>query len=192
MKLKILKLVAASVVLSLLAGCIVESVYPFYKPEDLIIDPGLAGRWAEVGKTNEFWQFTLAGGKSYLLGVVDASETNGFEAHLFRLQQYRFLDLRTSNRVEYQLPVHLIAKVNRGDTDLSMQFLDYGWLAGLLETNPAVLSHILVPETPDGTNDAMLFLTASTADLQAFLLKHAIDTNAFTAESAVNLQRISP
>jgi hypothetical protein len=192
MKTKILKLLAASAVLSLLAGCVVESVYPFYKPEDLMIDPGLAGRWAEVGKTNEFWQFVVAAEKSYLLGVVDASETNGFEAHLFQLQQYQFLDLRTTNRVEYQLPVHLISKVNRSDTNLSMQFLDYGWLAGLLETNPAVLRHIVVSETPDSTNNAMLFLTAPTADLQAFLLKHAPDNNAFTAESAVKLHRKTP
>jgi hypothetical protein len=201
MKPKILKLLAASAVLSLLAGCVVElagcvvaSVYPYYRPEDLLIDPGLAGRWAGVGTTKEFWHFTVAGEKSYRLGVVDALETNGFEAHLFRLRQYQFLDLRTTNRVEYQLPVHLISKVNHSDTNLSVQSLDYGWLTSVLETNPAVLSHILVPdpEAPDGTNDGMLFLTASTADLQAFLLKHATDTNAFTAGSAVKLQRISP
>ena len=204
MKVKILKLVAAGAVLSLLAGCLedwgypVGSAYPYYAPQDLIVDPVLAGRWAAEGTTNEFWHFTVAGKKSYLLGVEDASATNGveeapFEAHLFQLQQYHFLDLRTTNRVEYQLPVHLISKVNYSDTNLSVQFLDWGWLTRVLETNPAVLSHILVPdpEKPDSTNDGMLLLTAPTADLQAFLLKHATDTNAFKDGSADKLRRIS-
>jgi hypothetical protein len=191
MNARILKLVAGGAVLSLLAGCIVMSVYPFYTPKDLIFDPGLAGSWGKTGTTNELWRFAVSGEKAYLLGVVDDSETNSFEAHLFRLKRYQFLDLLTTNRAAYELPVHLISKVNQRDTNLSLQFLDYGWLAGLLATNPAVLRHIMVPARPEDTNDDMVYLTADTRDLQAFLLKHAADTNAFTTGSAVNLKLIS-
>lgn len=190
MKIKFLKFPAAGAILSVLAGCIVLSVYPFYTPKDLIFDPGLTGRWVKAASTNEFWQFADTGGKFYMLTTADNQDTNGFEAHLFRLKQYHFLDLLTTNRGEFQMPVHLISKVTRTDTNLSLQFLDYGWLTGLLETNPAVLRHIIVPEKPDDTNSGnMLYLTAETKDLQKFLLKHAEDPNAFNSNSAVELVR---
>ena len=192
MKTKLFKFLTAGSALSLLAGCIVLSVYPFYTPKDLIFDPGLTGRWAKTTDANEFWQFSDLDGKFYWLTTTDAQDTNCFEAHLFRLKQYQFLDLLTTNRQQFQMPVHLIAKVARNDASASLQFLDYGWLTGLLATNPAILRHLVVPEKVGDTNDSMLFLTADTKDLQEFLLKHAEDTNAFSAGSACELRRMSP
>jgi hypothetical protein len=192
MKNKILKIAAAGTVLALLAGCIVLSVYPFYMPKDLIFDPGLAGRWAKDGATNEFWQFSRAGEKSYLLSTMDATDTNCFEAHLFQLKQYQFLDLLTTNRDEFEMPLHLISKVAHNDAGLSLHFMDYGWLANLLETNPAAIRHIIVPEKPCETNSGnMVYLTATTRDLQQFLLQHAADANAFDSNSAVELKPVS-
>ena len=191
MKTNILKFLAAGSVLSLLAGCIVLSVYPFYTPKDLIFDPGLAGRWVKTTAANEFRQFSDTGGKFYLLTTTDDQDTNCLEAHLFQLKQYQFLDLLTTNRGQFQMPVHLIAKAARNDASVSLEFLDYGWLAGLVETNPAVLRHLVVPEKPGDTSGGMVYLTADTKDLQKFLLEHAEDTNAFNAGSAVELQRVS-
>jgi hypothetical protein len=190
MKTNFLKFVAAGVALSMLAGCIVLSVYPFYNAKDLTFDPALAGHWARTGRANEFWQFTASDKKSYVLTTTDETSTNCFTAHLFQLKQYQFLDLLTTNRSEFELPLHLISQVTRNDTNLSLHFLDYGWLSALLETNSTVLRHIVVPEKPDDTNgDKMMYLTAGTADLQKFLLKHVDDTNAFSSDSAVELQR---
>jgi hypothetical protein len=189
---KILKLVAAGAALAMLAGCVVLSVYPFYTAKDLTFDASLTGRWVKSTATNEFWQFTAAGEKSYLLTTTDDHETNGFEAHLFRLEKFQFLDLLTTNRDEFGLPLHLITKVSRNDTNLSLPFLDYGWLSHFIETNPAALRHIIVPEKADDTNSQMVYLTADTRDLQKFLLKHVGDTNAFGGDSAVELQRVSP
>ena len=192
MKTNLLKFVAAASALSLLAGCIVLSVYPFYTPNDLVSDPGLAGRWVKATATNEFWQFTDAGDKLYLLTTVDSQSTNGLEAHLFRLRQYQFLDMLTTNRDQFQMPVHLIAKVKRTEDSLSLQFMVYDWLTSLLTTNPAVLRHLVVPEKPGDTNGGMMFLTAETKDLQKFLLKHADDTNAFGSDSVMDLRRQAP
>ncbi|HXC34647.1 MAG TPA: hypothetical protein VNV43_02165 [Candidatus Acidoferrales bacterium] len=199
MKTKILKLVAAVAALSLLAGCAVLSVYPFYTPRDLIFDPGLAGRWVKTPSTNEVWQFDDVGGKFYLLTVADDQSTNVIEANLFQLKHYRFLDLLTTNRDEltrFEMPVHLICKVTRsGDTNLSLHFLDYGWLTSLLTTNPGVLRHIVVPEQPGAStnngNGNMFYLTAETGDLQEFLLEHVDDTNAFSSDSTVELKFVS-
>jgi hypothetical protein len=192
MKTKLLKLAAAVALPLMLAGCIVLSVYPFYTPKDLIFDGALAGRWADASKTNQFWQFTGMDGKFYLLATTDDTSTNCFEAHLFRLKHYQFLDLLTTNRNDFQMPMHLIAKAVHTDTNLTFEFMDFGWLASLLETNPAVLRHIVVPNDAGKTNDNnMVYLTADTRDLQKFLLKHAEDTNAFNPGSAIEL-RASP
>jgi len=192
MKTNLLKFIAAGSLLPLLAGCIVLSVYPFYTPKDLIFDPGMAGRWVKTTATNEFWQFSDTDGKYYLLATTDPQDTNCVEAHLFQLKHYQFMDLLTTNRAPYQMPMHLISKVARNDDLLMLQFLDYGWLASLLETNPAALRHLVVPDKPGDTNNNMVYLTAGTKDLQEFLLKHAEDTNAFNAGSAVELRRVSP
>jgi len=195
MKTKVLKLVAAVAALSLLAGCVVLSVYPFYTPRDLIFDPALTGRWLETNSTNRFWRFDGVDGKFYLLTTTDDQSTNMFEANLFQLKQYRFLDLLTTNRDEltrFEMPVHLICKVANDDTNLSLHFLDYGWLVGLLTNNPTALRHIVVPEQPGTTtNGNMLYLTAETKDLQKFLLKHVEDTNAFSSDSTVELKFVS-
>jgi hypothetical protein len=191
MKTQILKYALACAMISMITGCIVLSVYPFYTAKDLIFDPGLAGRWVKDGSTNEFWRFTAAGEKSWLLTTADERSTNCFEAHLFRLKQHQFLDLLTTNRDEFGLPAHLITEVARTDSNLSLRFLDYGWLAGLLKTNPATLRHIVVPEKPGDTNSGqMVYLTADTKELQKFLLKHAADTNAFNPNSSVELKRV--
>lgn len=195
MKTKILKLLAAAAALSLLGGCVVLSVYPFYTPRDLIFDPGLTGRWVETSSTNTFWQFEGVDEKFYLLDTTDDESTNVFEANLFQLKKYRFLDLLTTNRDEFtrfEIPVHLICKVENDGTNLSMHFLDYGWLAGLLTNNPTPLRHIVIPEQPGTTtNGNMLYLTAETKDLQNFLLKYAEDTNAFSSDSHVELKPVS-
>jgi len=192
MKTNLFKLLAAGSALSLLAGCVVLSVYPFYTPKDLLADPGLPGRWVKTTDTNEFWQFSDAGEKLYLLATTNPQDTNRLEAHLFQLKQYQFMDLLTTNRDQLQMPLHLISKVVRSDDKLSLHFMDFGWLSALLETNPAALRHIVVPVKAGDTNNIMVYLTADTKDLQKFLLQHAQDTNAFTTDSSVELQRVSP
>ncbi|HEX9046080.1 MAG TPA: hypothetical protein VF988_03560, partial [Verrucomicrobiae bacterium] len=158
MKLKLLKGVAMSAAVSLLAGCIVLSVYPFYLAKDLIADPGLAGRWARLGRPNETWTIAASGPKAFILTTVDESSTNGFEAHVFQLEQHQFLDLLTTNRTDpFTLPLHLIAKFNRDDTNLTLPFMDYGWLTRFLETNQSVVGHIVVPEHPGDTNSQMVY-----------------------------------
>lgn len=189
---KILKLLAAGTALAMVAGCITLSVYPFYNQKDLTFDSGMVGRWFKTSQTNELWQFTDVDGKYYRLTTTSDQDTNILDAHLFQLQQYKFLDLLTTNREMFQLPLHSISKVTRNDDTVTLQFLDYDWLVNLLQTNTAAIGHLVVPQGSDSGNDGnMVYLTADTRELQKFLLKHAEDTNAFNSGSAVELKRIS-
>jgi hypothetical protein len=194
MKTKIPKIAAVAATLSMMAGCIVLSVYPFYTAKDLVFDPALTGHWVDASKTNSNWRFAGVDGKWYWLATTDESSTNVFEGHLFQLKNYRFLDLLTTNRVDFHLPMHLISKVEHQGTNVSVQFMDYNWLDSELEKNPAALRHIVVPTEPghgsdlNYQGDKMVYLTAETKDLQKFLLKHVEDTNAFNVESAIHLK----
>ena len=189
MKVKFLNGAVALVAVLLCAGCVVLSVYPFYTAKDLIFDPGLAGRWGSEGSTNNFWQILPVGDNSYSLAIVDEHSTNSFDAHLFRLRQQQFLDLRTTNREDFQLPLHLVVKCSRTQSNLTVTFMDYGWLAKWLEARPDALRHVDVYEKPDDTNSSkMVYLTADTKNLQTFLLQHVDDTNAFNSPDQLKRQ----
>ncbi len=47
-----IKIMTGLALTTLLAGCVVTSVYPFYTAKDVQFDPALVGSWAEAGSTN--------------------------------------------------------------------------------------------------------------------------------------------
>jgi hypothetical protein len=182
MKTKILKSFGVAMALAMLAGCIVESVYPYYTAKDLAYEPALLGRWSEsLTNTSEYWDFQKAPGRSYWLTTVDQHDTNQLETHFFRLKQYEFLDLRTTNEDILKFPLHFVMKISQINPTLKVSLLDYDWLTKLVEKNPGAIRHIIVPENPDDTNSSkMVYLTADTKELQKFILKYVNDTNAFS------------
>jgi hypothetical protein len=182
MKAKILKSFGVASAFIFLAGCIVESVYPYYTVKDLTYEPALLGRWSESAtNASEYWNFQKSTGQSYWLTTVDPHDTNQLEAHLFKLKQYEFLDLRTTNEDILKFPLHVVMKISQINPTLKVSLLDYDWLTKLVEKNPGTIRHIVVPENPEDTNSSqMVYLTADTKELQRFILKHVNDTNAFS------------
>jgi hypothetical protein len=177
-----IKIMTGLALITLLVGCVVTSVYPFYTAKDLQFDPGLVGIWAEAGSTNaanDHWRFDRFNQQAYWLTIGENNKTNRYETHRFRLKQHVFLDLRTANRVDEQLPLHYLVKIENTGFKLQVKVLNFEWLAKLLEKNPKALRHILVPNEPGNTNNNQLVLTADTPELQKFILKHINDTNAF-------------
>ena len=81
--------------------------------------------------------------------------------------------------MDEQLPLHYLVKLENTGAKLQVKVLNFEWLAKLLEKNPKALRHILVPNEPGNTNNNHLVLTADTAELQKFILKHINDTNTF-------------
>jgi len=169
--------------MALLAGCVVTSVYPFYTAKDVVFDPALVGAWAEAGSTNaanDHWRFDRLNQEAYWLTTVENAKTNRYATYRFRLKQHVFLDLRTTNRVDEQLPLHYLLKIEESGSTLQVKVLNFEWLAKLLEKNPKTLRHILVPNEPGNTNNNQLVLTADPPELQKFILKHINDTNTFS------------
>lgn len=174
---------ALAVIALFIAGCVVESVYPYYTPKDVIVDQALVGTWNKTEKaeaTSEFWTFELATNQTYQLTVRSDSETNHFDGHLFMLGGQKFLDCQPRERLAYQTPNHVLLRVKQIQPQLELALLDYEWLTGLVGKNPKTIRHIVVPkESGSGADDGLLTLTADTAELQKFIRKHLNNTDAW-------------
>jgi hypothetical protein len=172
---KHLYIVAAGAAL-ILTACI-PSVHPFFTAKDVVFEPGLVGEWSgkDKDKNPESWKFGAGTNSQYSLMVVEGAGKEGqFTATLFKLKGERFLDLipsdcnYASNQADLvggaMFPGHLLARVSQIEPSLKLAFFDFDWLAKYLEQNPKALAHQNV--------DKRLLLTASTKDLQAFVLAH--------------------
>jgi len=166
----------AGLALALLTGCVTLSVYPYYTAKDVTFDPVLVGVWAEAEKTNtdqESWTFEKTDDQTYRLRVIDKDEKTEFDARLFKLKNQLFLDCLPRKHGDYSAPCHLLLRVNRLQPRLEMDLLDFEWLAKLIEQQPKAIRHTLIPKPGGKTGDNEgLVLTADTAELQKFILKH--------------------
>ena len=176
-----------------LAGCVVTSVYPFYTAKDVVFEPKLPGRWANPDKpdaTNEFWEFAREGTNvSYVLTIPDGEKRTAFQAHLFQLKPWTFLDATPVEKQGDFVPPHYLVKVVQVEPSLKMAVMDYKWLGDLLEKHPSALRHMRVDATPGTSGSGRLVITADTAELQKFIVKHAADTNAFPEDMNLRRQR---
>lgn len=169
---------------ALLSACI-PSVNPFYTEKDVVSDARLLGKWQEkdAKDTPETWQFDRLGTNSYKLLITEdnASKRGTFKVHLFKLGTEYFLDLIPSdwefatNQADLvsisMFPGHILARVTKFEPELELAFFDFDWLVKHLKENPAALVH--------RKEDDAILLTADTAALQQFVLKHIADGNLF-------------
>src|SRR5262245_21597150 len=175
-----------ALVLLVFAGC-VPSWNPLYTEKDLVFNPALVGTWAPADAkqdSKESWAFTKAGAKLYHLQQIDEEGRKArFEARLVKLKEQQFLDLYLA-RIEDDdvklndvarfsiLPAHLILKVEQIEPALTIAVMNPEWMKEFLKKHPDAIAHRVV----NGDNIA---LTASTSELQKFVLDHLNDSEFF-------------
>lgn len=177
---------------ALLCSCI-PSVNPFYTDRDVILDPRLLGAWQEKDNTNnpDIWNFETGTNQTYKLTIAEKDGKNGvFAAHLFQLKRESFLDLipvecnYATNQADLvgfsMFPGHLLLRVSQIGPELKFAFCDFDWLQKFLEKDPQALAH--------HREDDRLLLTASTRDLQKFVLGHLGEDELF-AKTEVMIRR---
>ena len=180
----------------LLAGC-VPSLNPLYTEKDLVFDPALLGVWSEVENSTDGWTFRKKDEKSYLLVIQDGEKSSPFVVHLVQLGKYRFLDLYPDEAGLRDLncegtfkmtliPGHLFLKVSQIEPTLKMATLDPEWLDKLLKKSPRALRHQRLGE------DKGFVLTASTKELQKFMLKYVHTKEAFGEPSEFKREKETP
>ncbi len=170
------KLITLAGAVVLFCSCI-PSVNPFYTDKDVVFDARLVGDWQEKDKPDdpEIWKFEKSGDNSYKLTVWEPKNKHGqFNARLFKLKQDFFLDIIPTDCnyapdqaglvAASMFPGHLLVHVLQFEPALKLAFFDFDWLEKYLEKNPKALAH--------HQEDKSIVLTASTRDLQKFVLKH--------------------
>lgn len=171
------------IVACLIAGCVVMSIYPYYKAKDVSFDDALLGKWIPEEATNasaasEFWTFEKINDRTYKLTTVEG-KTNQYDVVRFKLGGATFLDCLTRERSDVQTPNHILMRTEIVGSQLKMELLDYKWLCDLIEKNPRVIRHVLVANESGSGGGGQVVLTADTAELQKFILKHLKTTNAW-------------
>ncbi len=171
-----------------LTGCVVTSVYPFYSEKDVAFEPALVGNWKKADQPDEHWKFERAGGNGYRITSESGDKTNVFQGHVFKLQGQTFLDLTTTGWKEdiqpEPVPSHFLARIVQLTPTVKLSAMTYDWLKALLAKEPKALRHIVI-ETGEKPDDRRLVLTADTADLQQFVVRHLKTESAW--ETSVEL-----
>ena len=183
------KITVGLALLTVVAGCVVTSVHPWYTAKDIKFDPALIGTWAETGSTNaanEHWRFEKLEGQAYKLTVQDKEKRTEFDARLFQLKGRLFLDACPRERPDNSLPLHHLLKVTRSEPVLQLNMLSYDWLKKLIEKDSKAIRHIVVPKKLGEDGDGDLVLTADTAELQEFIIKHEKTEGAFGETLVMN------
>jgi len=179
-------MITAGIILLFLSGCI-PSIHSLYHEEDLVYKSELLGNWKDDDGST--WIFNAGGDKSYKLtfyekaGLIHDTTTKAeFETHLVKLGDYYFLDLYPGENNQYDmpslliaslLPVHIFAKVAFVDDQVLVSFFDPDWLESLMEENRIRISYEKTEE--------LFVLTASTDELQRFVVKYAETEKAFVS-----------
>jgi hypothetical protein len=156
----------------LLAGCI-PSLNPVYTDQQLVFNSNLLGEWA-LADGKDKWEFSKRDDKSYQLVYTDADGHQGrFVARLADLNGSLFLDLfpvQTEDDAAgfykfHLVPIHSIYRVIQAEPrQLKLAAIDYTWFDKYLTDHPGAIQF--------ATFNGRKLITASTSDVQAFVLEH--------------------
>lgn len=183
--------------LILFQGCI-PSLHPLYTKDKLVMKEEVLGIWTDNEKQSDpsnpvsEWHFKANADQSYTLVFYDTEGIPAtFDAHLIRLGESYFfnfqpydpskkdiaehpgLDRQRFNEFEvlHFYPMNTFAKVTFKNEQLGISMFNGDFLEKLLKQNRIRIKH---EKVDDG-----YVLTASSEELQKFVLKYADDEDAF-------------
>ena len=179
---------------ALMGGCVpVMSLRPLYTKENVVFDKKLLGTWVDDPNESKItWQFKSIDKPENAYKLIFTGEDGmkgSFVAHMLKLQDKLFLDVYPSelpwdpedpNKMEWPyntlflIPAHTFVKIDSAGPKLKMRLMLETQLKKLIEEDPDAIEHVAV--------DDRLILTASTKELQAFVLKYADGDKVFTDE----------
>ena len=169
---------------ALLAGCWTLSIEPLYTEETLTYTDDLVGTWGNPDDPDdETSTFLPESDSTYRLIIKEEGEPDGvFEAHLVRLDGRLYLDLLPEEPecggelyVSHMLPAHSFWLTSLEGHALSLDILDPDWIKENIDAGRVAIDHV--------RRDDAVVLTASTPELQQFVIAHA--DSAFTGEPLV-------
>ena len=190
------------VLAGILGGCVpVVSLHPLYTQNDIVFDEKLTGDWVDVNEQTS-WQFTKPNPESKLYALTyrdDENKKGLFAVQLVKLEDKFFLDgvpaqvpydsndPNKAKQLAYNaffiIPVHIFAIVDSFEPQLKLRLTDDEQMKNMLEEKPKAIKS----ESVDGR----IILTASTEELQKFVLKYADSNELFLKEVILSRKKIS-
>ena len=200
----------------ILGGCVpVMSLHPLFTEEKLVFENKLLGKWMDdPNSPKSTWEFKRIEDskqkdgelnppkkpeKAYKLILLNNEDnTKGsFYAHLVKLENRLFLDVHPSRipcaepdpnedwllNTFFLIPGHSFVIIDSIEPQLKMRWTNQEELKKLLKEKPDAVKHELVE---DG-----IILTASTEQLQQFVLKYADDERVFSEETTLTRSKTS-
>lgn len=193
----------------IIAGCVpVWSLHPLYDDQHLVFNEKLLGTFIEDNNdANIIWEFTRATEPNtyqLLLSSVSKDDPNIakglFDVHLIKLDSQLFLDIFPKEapwenddalkhmkwffNTFFMIPVHTFAKIEILGSQLKIRLTDDDDFKKLLKEDPNAVKYELVDDKP--------VLTASTKQLQSFILKYADDNRLFSDEKSLTRKISKP
>jgi hypothetical protein len=185
------------VFLSLLSGCIVQSIQPFYTKESVVDLPMILGRWRleTVGgkaaeKQEHPWVFT-----EKEIDTYDGDKASRISATYFRVRDVVFADVTVAPLPDdrepnmwwtiHVMPVHSLWKVDLSENRLILTPLNYTWIREILARKGSTLSH-----APSDDKDLRTLLTGSSEELMAFINKNGAKRATFSAAESYVFERV--
>jgi hypothetical protein len=183
------RMIAVISAVCFIVGCI-PSLHPLYTENDLIFEKSLIGTWVD-GNPENSWTFSQSGEKEYKLIYTDDGKPGEFVVHLLKIKDKMFMDLypaepelKTDNGFykAHLIPAHTFMLVKQIEPTLQMAFLNPDKLKEIIKKDPKAVKHEKL-----GKDDDMDIFTASTQELQDFIMKN-IDTPDFFGQPS-NLKK---
>jgi len=190
---KISAAVAIIVLLSLLSGCLFPSLHPIFTDKDLVFNKTLLGNWIDP-KTNDRVLFENVSPKDleeltpvfkkqadkiYMLTNKDArgnikSRYYGFLVKLGNKYYLDYYPAETEKKKNYDefftqhfVKMHLFYNIQfTGNGSFELKQFDKGFLEELIKNKQIRIKHEIM-------DDGTYFITASTEELQQYILKYS-------------------
>lgn len=163
--------IASALALLLAAGCL-PLAQPAYHDSDLVFDKAVIGRWQQQD-SRATWDFSRGEAQEYGLVYTDDEGHSGrFTAHIAEFGGVRVLDLfpvkeevAANEFYKFHLvPIHTAYLMRKTDAGLELAGFDLNWLKEYVTSHPDALEHT--------SFNGQLLITASTDEVQAFILEH--------------------
>lgn len=186
-------LIIIAILAANLQGCIVKSVYPFFREDDVVYRESFEGTW--VDGENIRWRIHRNTFKpnSYELHCTKNGRDASLLGHLFSLNGNLYLDVvplqdNTEELLVFDLhmvPTHSIARVDQKNSDeIEIRWFNEEWLREMFSQNKIRIPHEMIMDAnPKSEDDGMYLLTASTEEVRKFIIKYGDTEKAFESES---------
>ncbi|MBN2455853.1 MAG: hypothetical protein JXB29_04845 [Sedimentisphaerales bacterium] len=172
------------ILMAAIAGCI-KSLHPLFTEKEAVFLEELVGQWLD--DNGQSWDFKRYSPNEsdvrYKLVYTDPDGKKGyFRVVLGELDSMLFMDLypeepKLDASDFYQmhlLGVHSFIKIEQIQPTLKMRMIDPDKLQQMFKNDPNILKHEILEES-----DSEIVLTASTKELQDFMIQYGNDPNLF-------------